>query len=446
MRFLTAGLVWILIIQMVVPPDLNYGHLDVASMMTGGSLTGPLIMVGALGAGAIICLSRLSLAKALILKVNPFFTAFLLLATISILWSADSETTMRRLFRLYAMVSVSLGLMLAGWHPSRFQSVLRSVLTWLLAGSILFGLVYPDLAIEQGAFEGVTQTELVGAWRGLTVQKNTLGAIAATGTIFWLHALLSRQSGVLRAVAGIGVSATCLILSRSSTALLATMFVVLFMILVLKPPTPAFRRYMPYAIGLFTALILVYSLAVLEIVPGLSVLLEPIAAITGKDMSFSGRTDIWAIVKEEIARHPLLGIGYGAYWVGPIPGSPSYQFMSRLYFYPTEAHNGYLDVINDLGFVGGVCLIAYLVAYLRQSLRLMKVDRFQGGLFLSLLFQEFIGNLSEAHWLSVNSVHFFILTLATVALARALVQADREVARQTAQSRQAVPAGRIVRR
>ena len=33
--------------------------------------------------------------------------------------------------------------------------------------------------------------------------------------------------------------------------------------------------------------------------------------------------------------------------------SPSAEMLRRLFFYPTEANNGYLDVINDLEFPGG---------------------------------------------------------------------------------------------
>ena len=59
-----------------------------------------------------------------------------------------------------------------------FQSILRPVYTVVLAGSILFVLAEPRLAIEQG-----TQFELLGAWRGLTTQKNGLGSLAAIGLI-----------------------------------------------------------------------------------------------------------------------------------------------------------------------------------------------------------------------------------------------------------------------
>ena len=59
-------------------------------------------------------------------------------------------------------------------------------------------------------------------------------------------------------------------------------------------------------------------------------------------------------------------------------------------FYPTEAHNGYLDVINDLGYVGLVCLLGFLLVFLRQSLALLKIDYKQATLYLALLFGELL--------------------------------------------------------
>mgnify|MGYP006137444093 CR=1 FL=1 len=78
-------------------------------------------------------------------------------------------------------------------------------------------------------------------------------------------------------------------------------------------------------------------------------LLGPIGMLTGKDLTFTGRTDIWDILVEHIKLNPYLGTGYGAYWTGPVAGSLSNEFMLRLHFYPGSAHNGYLEILNDLG-------------------------------------------------------------------------------------------------
>jgi exopolysaccharide production protein ExoQ len=62
------------------------------------------------------------------------------------------------------------------------------------------------------------------------------------------------------------------------------------------------------------------------------------------------------------------------------------------------------------------------------------VDRYQAGLYLTLLFRGFIADMSESHWFSVLSVDFVIMTLATTSLARSLLQASVRPASQSAQT------------
>jgi hypothetical protein len=176
---------------------------------------------------------------------------------------------------------------------------------------------------------------------------------------------------------------------------------------------------MHWIIGLGASALMICSLAALRLIPGLSILLRPLSMLTDKDPTFSGRTAIWNIVAEHIALRPFLGSGFGAYWVGPITGTPSYQFVTQLYFYPTEAHNGYLDVVNELGLVGGVCLLGYLFVYLRQSLHVFAHARMQGALYLGVLFEQLVENMTESRWFNVLCVQFVILTVTTFALARA---------------------------
>jgi O-antigen ligase len=202
---------------------------------------------------------------------------------------------------------------------------------------------------------------------------------------------------------------------------LATILSTLFMLLVMVAPSNL-RRFMPYIVSSFAVLVVVYALAVLNLVPGMSVLLDPVAELSGKDMTFSNRAVIWDIIKEHIQLAPVLGSGYGAYWTGPVPSSPSFTFLSRMYFYPTQSHNGYLEIVNDLGFVGLTCLLGYLVSWVYQSLQLMKFDRGQSMLFLALFFQQAITNLSESTWLAINSAFAIaVATLATFSLSRALL-------------------------
>jgi O-antigen ligase len=241
--------------------------------------------------------------------------------------------------------------------------------------------------------------------------------------LFWLHAGLSRERKWWVAAPFTAVCLFAVLLSRSSTSLLATALSTFLMLLVMTSP-PGVKRYMPYIVSVFAALVIIYALAVLNIIPGMSVLLEPITAFSGKDMTFSNRAVIWDIIKEHIALSPIVGSGYGAYWLGPIPSSPSVVFLTRMGdFYPSQSHNGYLEIVNDLGFVGLVCLLTYLYSWVSQSLQLMKLDRNQGLLFLALFFQQAITNLSESTWLAINAAFALALVmLATFCISRSLLE------------------------
>jgi exopolysaccharide production protein ExoQ len=416
--------IWVLIVIMIVPDGLVYGP-SVGGMPTSGSGTSRFIWLALLAFGVIVPLARSGLALKLLRYVNPYLLIFVALAAFSILWSIDPGVTIRRLLRVTTTVLVAVSFSLMTWRTTRFQDVLRPILTLLLVGSIVFVMAAPEIAIDQS-----DASALLGAWHGLATQKNGLGSMAAIGLILWFHAGLSKERPLWMAGVGAAVSLTCLINSRSSTSIINAAFSCTLMLMLMRPPV-GMRRYLKYMVIAFVAALLLYSLAVLNLVPGSGVLLSPITALTGKDQTFSGRTNIWAIVNEHIAQRPMLGSGYGAYWV-QLPGSPSMEMIARLYFYPTEAHNGYLDVINDLGVVGALCLLGYLITYVRQGLRLFVAVRPQGVLYLALLFDQLVANLTESRWFNVLTCEFTIMTIATVALGRTLL--DQHRAKQAAPS------------
>jgi exopolysaccharide production protein ExoQ len=369
-----------------------------------------------LALGLAVLIWRHSFAALLVREVNKFFIAFLALVLLSASWSIEPAITMTRFLVICTVCLVCAACVMVGWYDRRFQEIVRTFFTVLMVGSLIFGIIAPDLAKEHG-----TGISLQGAWRGLLGQKNGLGHAASITVFLWVHGWLTKEVKFRRFVFGFGVAATCLILSRSSTSLFSALFSIILLLLLLRGPTGR-RRYMAFIVTVFAAMILLYSLAVLNIVPGLDFLLQPVINATGKDATFSGRTQIWAVIREHISHRPLLGTGYGAYWIGPAPRSPSSVFMTRYSnFYPSEAHNGYLDMINDLGYAGLLCLLGFLLVFLRQSLALLKIDYKQAALYLTLLFEELINNLSESDWLSSTAFAMPIVTLATFALARALV-------------------------
>jgi O-antigen ligase len=286
---------------------------------------------------------------------------------------------------------------------------------YILVASLVLGIIYPDRIIETG-----TDISQRGAWHGITFSKNTLGMMASVGVVICFHRWLAREGRTFWSFAGTVVAIACLILSRSSTSQFAAIVGVLFMVLVIRVPLIR-RKYSTHAVVAIAATLLLYELVIQDVVPGVGVLLAPITDLTGKDTTFSARTVIWNIIKEHIRAAPYLGTGYGAYWTGPFPSSPSYVFTYLLYFYPTESHNGYLEIVNDLGILGLICLLVFLFSFVRQALKLMRFDRNQAALYLALLFQEMVINMSETDWFTRGST-FAILILGTTCLSRDLLE------------------------
>jgi O-antigen ligase len=240
--------------------------------------------------------------------------------------------------------------------------------------------------------------------------------------VFWLHGWLAGEVRRPHALFGCALAATCLWLSHSSTAAIAAAAATGALFFLMSSPR-SLRPYLKWVVTVGAVVLVVFAVAILRLVPGLEVLLAPVSLLTGMDMTFTGRSEIWAIIVERIRENPLLGVGYGAYWTGPVAQSPSYEFVWRMgSFYPGSSHNGYLDVANDLGSAGLVCLLGYIAVHVHQSLRVLAADKGQGALFVALFVQQATLNLSESHWFSVLSLQFVLMTAATTALARLLLE------------------------
>ena len=422
--FLAALIVWVMFIIMSVPGNMDFfwtGNVN-------GSEANPVtrtLWICMFAIGIAILLLRISLTVRLIRQVNVFLWLFIGLATVSIIWSIDPQQTGVRLFRLYAMSTALLAIAAGGWNLRRFQELVRPPVTFLLAASIVFCLANPAAAIHHEP-----NPELINAWHGVFPTKNSLGAVAAFGFIVWSHAWLTRETGRARALLGACIAAVCLVKSRSSTSTIATVLSVMALLLLMRTPG-SMRRSVRYLSTALILVILLYSLAMLKLIPGSDIILSPIPLITGKSLTFSNRSDIWAAVLEHVRLRPLLGSGYSAYWTVAVP-SPymeSYSIMAKLNgFYPGSAHNGYLQVLNDLGAVGLACLLGYIAVFFRQSIRLYVMNRGQGALFLGLLLQQATINLSEPLWLNTEVIDFAMMTMATTCLARILLEARMQLA------------------
>lgn len=253
-------------------------------------------------------------------------------AVFSYFWSASPQLTLRR---SVALIGTTLfGVYLGTRYNPREQ--LRLIAWALGIGavlSLLFAVFLPIYGVDPG-FDVV-------AWRGVYSQKNSLGRYMVLSSLVFLLIAFSSSKHRWVAWSGLGLSVGLLVMSTSKTSL-----VVLLAVLILLPFYRAIRWSYTLSIPIFIiAILLLASIVILFTAEA-----ETVLGFIGKDLTLTGRTDLWAVVFTMIQQRFWLGYGYSAFWLGW--EGYSADVWKVFNWLPNHAHNGFLDIWLDLGLLG----------------------------------------------------------------------------------------------
>jgi O-antigen ligase len=120
------------------------------------------------------------------------------------------------------------------------------------------------------------------------------------------------------------------------------------------------------------------------LVSGLSLSLTHISAALGRDATFSGRTEIWALGRAMIQDHLLFGSGLAT-------DSATFGDLAKRYLFSSavDLHSGYLDVLFNLGIIGAVLLVVAVGTALLRGLAYIQThsgeERDQAAIFMTLV-------------------------------------------------------------
>lgn len=121
--------------------------------------------------------------------------------------------------------------------------------------------------------------------------------------------------------------------------------------------------------------ILVIAIPVLRLQEMFSFVIE---VILGRDLSFTGRTDLWDKVLQIIQKNPILGYGI----------QETEEIMSVLgYRWAYHAHNLILDILLDGGFPLLIMYLMLIVLICRHLHRFEKTEVAQGAIIMLFAFQ-----------------------------------------------------------
>lgn len=374
----------------ISPTALLLGIGLIALNMTNimGTVAAAVFLVACMGAVALKPQRVLTDARMAI-----WLWVFVVWCIISTIWSGMPSLTFR-----YA---IQLGLTFALAISAATRISLTSLLRVLLVTGFITGLLCLML----------NRVNAGGAWAGIFGSKNALAQFATLNVLVGFAALLDiRTSRPWRLLATfvLCLGALLLVSADSMGALLATMMACVLMLILsmLHFARASFRTLLG---ALAVLLVLGTTFLIMSNFEIFSLL---ILDLTGKDVTLTGRTVLWDIAFNEIAKYPLLGQGYKGFWV---PGNPiaeelwdEFGIVSKQGFH---FHNTLISNAVEIGLIGialqaGLFFFGCFVLVRRSILKPSAETLFLAG----LMARQFVLMNSEVVFFS----HFHAVSLLTV--------------------------------
>ena len=129
----------------------------------------------------------------------------------------------------------------------------------------------------------------------------------------------------------------------------------------------------------------------------------------GRNSNLTGRTDIWAAVIPA-APNSIVGAGFESFWISPCV--QNFQRKMVGFWHPenlNEAHDGYIEVYLNLGWIG-VCLISLiLISGYRRAVAAFRLNPSIGGLMLAYIIAASVYSITEAGFRMLDPVWIFLL-------------------------------------
>jgi len=313
----------------------------------GVSQGSPVNQYGFLAAGLVFAVAMASLAsrKALTSLLTPGFLLLGLLLAYSVATSPAYDQTLRAVILTVIGMFIAFSVIVLPRGERDFQIALTLALLAGLAMSYGGLIVFPDLATHgYDAYE----PQHSGLWRGHFSHKNIAGPVMCVVAICGLYLMRSGQGliGFVIFVAG------ALFVVQTGSKTTSGLFPVAILIVM---SATIFGRAAAAILLTLVALAGAYLFTIGSLShPRISYLVLDILG----DETYTGRTTLWEFSLSRIMDHPWFGFGLYNFWgTGNVLGLDAPFEAAWDYRYIIHGHNNYLDILLNLGFVGGGLLI-----------------------------------------------------------------------------------------
>jgi exopolysaccharide production protein ExoQ len=359
-----------------------------------GNLLDAAIFAGLLAAGLLVLSTRGRRVRAF-LRANCPLLLFFLYCAISALWSDYPVVTFKRWVKAVGDLVMILVLLTDPEPTAAIKRLLARAGFVLIPLSILFIKYYPSIGRMYSPWTGEAFNTGVGT------HKNSLGHVCLIFGLgaFWFILEAFRSNERERAARPIIAHGVILVMAlwlfqMSNSATSFACFLIGCALLVFTSLFALGRK--PVVVHLLVGTMLFITLFGVGIIPG-----SGFTEIIGRDSTLTGRTVLW----EELLRMnkaPFFGVGYESFFLGE--RLDRIWMSGKIEIGVNQAHNGYIQVFLDLGWVG-VVLLGFVMARGYQSVgRMLRLDPEGGRIRLAFFAVAMAYNLTEHAFRALHPV------------------------------------------
>lgn len=289
------------------------------------------------------CITRKLLSKNRFI-INKSIILFLLIIFVISLISTNSHGEFIVNYIKLVYTAVYAIYLVEYYKIEKLTCILLNVHLIVLILNILFYYLNPQLS-----FDLLDNTSAVSA---LFTQKNQFGTELAFGILISFNCVINKNINKLYrllAIISIIVSVIMLNLVQSVTSILSIIVpIVLFYLFLLRKGKMSVIRIL-LAVNLVVILIVFYGDFFSDI----------FIKIFNRDITLTGRLDIWKAILTTVGIRVLFGFGYFTFW----GFNPYYESKIKGLTFETlgSAHNTFFEVILNVGVIGMVIFILYLL-------------------------------------------------------------------------------------
>jgi exopolysaccharide production protein ExoQ len=363
-------------------------------------------------AGLIVLFRRGPQASKL-LRVNAPIILFFLFCFASIFWSDYSFIAFKRWTKAIGDIVMVLIVFTDLDPEAALKRLILRVGYVLVPLSVLFIKYYPELG------RSLNQWSWNYMYSGVSTTKNGLGTTCLVCGLVPLWRFFTvyrdkeqkRRGGKMLAYAVMVVMVLWLFVTADSMTSLSCFLMAGMLIMVTN--MRAFEGK-PWVAHFLLAVMLSLSLFALFFDTG-----GNLVGSLGRDATMTGRTGIWKAVLS-VSGSPLVGTGFESFWMG--------ERLQRVWDLTAkgiqEAHNGYLEVYLNLGWMGIGLLGVVIVSGYRNAIAVYRRNVDAGRIRLAFFAVALVYNFTEAGFRMMDPVWIAFL-LAAFAIPVAPVQQEQ---------------------